>query len=123
MSVDDLRAKIREVPDFPKPGILFRDITTLLSNLHGFRAAIDDFLTAQATFDTGWSQAATSLEFPLDRDTVTLATVPQISDSKTDSVFGSVGFNLTDTLHLSVEARRPNDTIISGVGPSCAISS
>ncbi|HOB79432.1 MAG TPA: hypothetical protein PKK62_04595 [Ornithinibacter sp.] len=44
-------------------------------------AAIDDFLTAQATFDTGWSQASTSVEFPLDRDTVTLATVPQISDS------------------------------------------
>ena len=29
-SADDLRAKIREVPDFPKPGILFYDITTLL---------------------------------------------------------------------------------------------
>jgi len=29
MSAEDLRAKIREIPDFPKPGILFYDITTL----------------------------------------------------------------------------------------------
>ena len=41
MSVDDLRAKIREVPDFPKPGILFYDITTLLKDAAAFRDAID----------------------------------------------------------------------------------
>ena len=32
MSAEDLRAKIREIPDFPKPGILFYDITTLLKD-------------------------------------------------------------------------------------------
>lgn len=41
MSADDLRAKIREVPDFPKPGILFYDITTLLKDPGAFRDAID----------------------------------------------------------------------------------
>jgi len=41
MSVDDLRAKIREVPDFPKPGILFYDITTLLKDPGAFRESID----------------------------------------------------------------------------------
>ena len=41
MSVDDLRAKIREVPDFPKPGILFYDITTLLKDAAAFRESID----------------------------------------------------------------------------------
>jgi adenine phosphoribosyltransferase len=40
-SVDDLRAKIREVPDFPKPGILFYDITTLLREPDAFREVID----------------------------------------------------------------------------------
>ena len=40
-SVDDLRALIREVPDFPKPGILFYDITTLLKNADAFREVID----------------------------------------------------------------------------------
>ncbi len=41
MSVDDLRARIREVPDFPKPGILFYDITTLLKDAAAFREAVD----------------------------------------------------------------------------------
>jgi len=36
-----LKAKIREVPDFPKPGILFYDITTLLKDPGGFRLVID----------------------------------------------------------------------------------
>ena len=37
----DLKNLIREVPDFPKPGILFYDITTLLQDPVGFRSAID----------------------------------------------------------------------------------
>jgi len=37
----DLKAKIRHVPDFPKAGILFYDITTLLQDPAGFRAAVD----------------------------------------------------------------------------------
>jgi adenine phosphoribosyltransferase len=41
MTMDDLKAKIRAVPDFPKAGILFYDITTLLQDPAGFRAAID----------------------------------------------------------------------------------
>ena len=41
MSAEDLRAKIREIPDFPKPGILFYDITTLLKDAAAFREAID----------------------------------------------------------------------------------
>jgi adenine phosphoribosyltransferase len=40
-SADDLRALIREVPDFPKPGIRFYDITTLLKQPEAFREVID----------------------------------------------------------------------------------
>ena len=40
MSAEELRAKIREVPDFPKPGILFYDITTLLKDPAAYREAI-----------------------------------------------------------------------------------
>ncbi|HLX33908.1 MAG TPA: adenine phosphoribosyltransferase [Candidatus Limnocylindrales bacterium] len=40
MSAEDLRARIREVPDFPKPGILFYDITTLLKDPAAFKEAI-----------------------------------------------------------------------------------
>lgn len=39
--MDDLKKLIREVPDFPKPGILFYDITTLLKDPAGFRKVID----------------------------------------------------------------------------------
>jgi adenine phosphoribosyltransferase len=39
--MDDLKKLIREVPDFPKPGILFYDITTLLKNADGLKAVID----------------------------------------------------------------------------------
>jgi adenine phosphoribosyltransferase len=39
--MDHLKAKIRHVPDFPKAGILFYDITTLLQDAAGLRAAID----------------------------------------------------------------------------------
>lgn len=45
-SVDDLRSLIREVPDFPKPGILFYDITTLLKNADAFREVIDRMASA-----------------------------------------------------------------------------
>ncbi|HXY41746.1 MAG TPA: adenine phosphoribosyltransferase [Vicinamibacteria bacterium] len=39
--VESLKAAIRDVPDFPKPGILFKDITTLLQDARQFRRAID----------------------------------------------------------------------------------
>ena len=39
--MDALKARIRHVPDFPKPGILFYDITTLLRDAEGFRLAVD----------------------------------------------------------------------------------
>ena len=38
---DDLRASIRSIPDYPKPGIMFRDITTLLGDARAFRRAVD----------------------------------------------------------------------------------
>jgi len=44
--MNDLKKMIREVPDFPKKGILFYDITTLLKDKAGFKRTIDS-LTAQ----------------------------------------------------------------------------
>ena len=39
--MDELKRLIREVPDFPKPGILFYDITTVLKDKNGFRRIIE----------------------------------------------------------------------------------
>ena len=38
--MDHLKALIRTIPDYPKPGILFRDVTTLFADAQGFKAAI-----------------------------------------------------------------------------------
>jgi adenine phosphoribosyltransferase len=45
MTIDDLKTKIRHVPDFPRAGILFYDITTLLQDAAGLHAAIDSLST------------------------------------------------------------------------------
>jgi adenine phosphoribosyltransferase len=39
--MNELKSRIRHVPDFPKAGILFYDVTTLLKDPHGFKLAID----------------------------------------------------------------------------------
>ena len=40
----DIKRYIRTIPDYPKKGVLFRDITTLMSDPHGFRASIDELM-------------------------------------------------------------------------------
>ena len=40
----DIKRYIRTIADYPKPGIKFRDITTLLADMHGFRAAVDELM-------------------------------------------------------------------------------
>jgi adenine phosphoribosyltransferase len=40
----DLRAAVRSIPDYPKPGIVFRDITTLLGDARAFRRAVDEMV-------------------------------------------------------------------------------
>jgi adenine phosphoribosyltransferase len=41
LSLDDLKAKIRDVPDFPKPGIVFKDIMPLLADAASLRATVE----------------------------------------------------------------------------------
>jgi adenine phosphoribosyltransferase len=40
-SAEDLKKLVRNIPDFPQPGILFRDITPLISDAHGLAAVVD----------------------------------------------------------------------------------
>lgn len=57
MNADELRALVRDVPDFPKPGITFKDITPLLANSAALRSAArlmsDGFRDAGATIVCG----------------------------------------------------------------------
>lgn len=41
MSIDEIRRYLRDVPDFPKPGIVFKDITPMLAHPRAFRQTID----------------------------------------------------------------------------------
>ena len=46
MNIDRIKNSIRNIPDFPKPGIQFKDITTLLEDNIAFKAAIEAFYIA-----------------------------------------------------------------------------
>jgi adenine phosphoribosyltransferase len=41
MNISDLKRLIHDVPDFPKPGVVFKDITPLLANPAGFNHAVE----------------------------------------------------------------------------------
>ena len=47
----DIKRYIRNIPDYPKKGVMFRDITTLMSDPHGFRASIDELIWPFLTMD------------------------------------------------------------------------
>lgn len=51
-----LEDSIRDIPDYPKPGIMFRDITTMLGNARAFRRAVDELVHPYA--GTGVRQVA-----------------------------------------------------------------
>jgi adenine phosphoribosyltransferase len=59
MNEDDLTALIRSIPDYPRKGILFRDVTTLIGHGAGFAATVD-WLSAEA--DTMGAQAIVGIE-------------------------------------------------------------
>lgn len=45
---DVVADRVRDVPDYPKPGVLFKDITPLLADAEAFRAVVDGFASAYA---------------------------------------------------------------------------
>ena len=52
---DELKALVRTIADFPKPGVQFRDVTTLLLDRDGFACAVDFYAPASRTGST-WSR-------------------------------------------------------------------
>ena len=77
MTPDQIRALVRTIPDHPKPGILFRDVTTLLLHAEGFAAAIDslaasvsgkpDLVAGRTTSYVLVARATTSYDVPRPR--------------------------------------------------------
>ena len=114
----DLRDYIREIPDFPKPGILFRDITPLLAAPIAFQSAIDRF--AEHYRDAGVDSivAAESRGFifaaPLAL-ALKAAFVPVRKPGKLPYQKHSYSYDLeygSDTLEMHTDALKPGQRVL-----------
>jgi adenine phosphoribosyltransferase len=114
----DLKQHIRDVPDFPKPGILFRDITPLLANPKAFGYAIDCFaehfgdkgVTAVVAAEARGFIFAAPLALRLDA-----AFVPVRKPGKLPRQTHSFTYDLeygSDTLHIHADAVGAGDRVL-----------
>ncbi len=114
----NLKDHIRNVPDFPKPGIMFRDITPLLANSAAFQQVTDLFaehfrdrgITAVVAAEARGFIFAAPLALALNA-----AFVPVRKPGKLPYETQSFSYDLeygTDTLHMHVDALGPSDRVL-----------
>ncbi|MGB3639806.1 adenine phosphoribosyltransferase [Calothrix sp. CCY 0018] len=130
----DLKSLIRDIPDFPKPGIMFRDITTLLRDAQGLRYTIDLF--TQKCIDAGMTADfvvgmesrgfifGTPLAYKLEA-----GFIPVRKKGKLPAKIHAIEYALeygTDTLEVHQDALQPGsrvliaDDLIATGGTACA---
>lgn len=135
LNAADIRSLIRDVPDFPKPGIVFKDITPLLENVTGFRAAIT---LMAARLQTHAPQALVAIEsrgFILGAPLALHMGLPLVIVRKpgklpraTESVSYQLEYGL-DTLHMHADALQPGgryavvDDVLATGGTAAAVGS
>jgi adenine phosphoribosyltransferase len=114
----DLRSFVREIPDFPKPGILFRDITPLLQNAAAFREAIDRLAEPYLNAGVGAIAAAEARGFlfaaPLALR-LNASLVPIRKPGKLPFDKRSFHYDLEygrDTLEIHVDGVRPGEKVL-----------
>lgn len=116
--VDDLKELIREVPDFPKPGIKFYDITTLLKDKRGFRETIDALQRhyRDAAVDVVVGIEARGYFFaPAMAHALGAGFVPVRKPKKLPSLVRSVDYELeygTDQLEIHADAIQPGERVL-----------
>lgn len=116
--MEQLKKLIREVPDFPKPGILFYDITTLLKDKTGFKQVIDALAChyQNAGIDTVLGIEARGFIFaPALAYALGAGFVPVRKPKKLPSICVSVSYDLeygTDTLEIHKDAIKPGERIL-----------
>ncbi|AKG21898.1 adenine phosphoribosyltransferase [Calothrix sp. 336/3] len=116
----DLKSLIRDIPDFPQPGIMFRDITTLLRDRHGLRHTIDlfsqQFETAElkADYVIGMESRGfifgTPLAYKLDA-----GFIPVRKKGKLPAAVHSIEYQLeygTDCLEIHQDALAPGSRVL-----------
>jgi adenine phosphoribosyltransferase len=114
----DLASRIRDIPDFPVEGILFRDITTLLQDADSFRAAIDqlhhEVVGLQADLVVGMESRGFIFAAPLAYLLgVGFAPVRKLGKLPSDTI--SVEYELeygTNTLEMHQDAITPNQRVL-----------
>jgi adenine phosphoribosyltransferase len=116
----DLKSLIRDIPDFPKPGILFRDITTLLRDPEGLRYSID-FLTQkciesgfQADYVLGMESRGFIFGAPLAYK-LGCGFIPIRKKGKLPAAVYSVDYELeygTDSLEVHQDALNPGSRVL-----------
>lgn len=131
----DLKSLIRDIPDFPKPGILFRDITTLLRDPEGLRYTIDTLAEKCAPFSPDYIVGMESRGFifgaPLAYK-LGVGFVPVRKPGKLPAAVHTVEYELeygVDRLQIHQDALHPGsrvlvvDDLMSTGGTACANAS
>src|ERR1700688_1256056 len=116
--MDDLKKLIREVPDYPRPGILFYDLTTLLKDKAGFHTLIDrlcDHYKGRTIDVVAGIEARGFIFAPALAYRLGAGFVPVRKPKKLPAKTASISYALeygTDTLEIHEDAIRPGDSVI-----------
>lgn len=116
--MDDLKACIREIPDFPKPGILFYDITTLLKDPVALRKTVDRFAWLYIGHEVDKVVGTESRGFlfaPLVALSLNAGFVPVRKPGKLPGATLEISYDLeygSDTLQLHEGAIEPGEKIL-----------
>ena len=114
----DLKETIRNIPDFPKPGILFRDITTLLKDRRAFKQAVDMMAAHYKNKKVDVVVAVESRGFILGgaiAHKLGAGFVPVRKKGKLPWKTQTVTYSLeygTDTLEVHLDAIKPGDRVL-----------
>jgi adenine phosphoribosyltransferase len=113
-----LKDYIRDIPDFPKPGILFRDITTLLRDKMAFRQAVDELANKYKNKKIDVVVAVEARGFILGgaiAHRLGAGFIPIRKKGKLPWKTRSVSYNLeygVDSLEIHLDAIKPNDRVL-----------
>lgn len=116
--MDDLKKLIREIPDYPKPGILFYDLTTLLKDKRGFQKLVDKLCDhyADRKVDVVVGVEARGFIFaPALAYRLGAGFVPVRKPKKLPAKTATVSYQLeygTDTLEIHEDAIRPGQSVL-----------
>jgi adenine phosphoribosyltransferase len=116
--MDDLKKLIREIPDYPKPGILFYDLTTLLKDKRGFQKLVDRLCDhyADRKVDVVVGVEARGFIFaPALAYRLGAGFVPVRKAKKLPAKTAKVSYELeygTDTLEIHEDAIRPGQSVL-----------